>query len=73
MTAAAGSLRAWTIPGPLRRTAALLTIAIVVPTIGAYLLFGFASALGVFLGFVANRTPATALPWRLGMAAVSAT
>ncbi len=73
MARATGSLRDWTIPGPARRKAALLAIAIVVPTVGAYLLFGFASALGVFLGFVANLTPATALPWRLGMAAVSAT
>ncbi len=73
MRAAAASLRDWTIPGPARRTAALLTIAILVPTVGAYALFGFASALGVFMGFVANLTPASALPWRLGMAAVIAT
>lgn len=73
MVAAAGSLGGWSIPGPVRRSALLLTVAIVVPTLAAYLVVGFATALGVFLGFVANLTPAARLPWRLGLAAVATT
>ena len=73
MVAAAGSRGDWSIPGPARRTALLLTVATLVPTVAAYALFGFAVALAVFLGFVANLTPAARLPWRLGLAAVATT
>jgi hypothetical protein len=73
MATAAWSLGDWSIPGPARRSALLLTVAIVVPTLAAYLVVGFATALAVFIGFVANLTPATRLPWRLGLAAVLTT
>ena len=36
-------------------------------------LLGFAVALAVFLGFVANLTPAARLSWRLGLGAVATT
>ena len=71
MVVSAGSLGDWSIPGPARRAALLLTVATVVPTIAAYRLLGFAVALAVFLGFVANLTPAARLPWRLGLGAVA--
>ena len=73
MAAAARALGQWSIPGPALRTALLLTVAIVVPTLAANAIFGFATALAVFLGFVANLTPAARLPWRLGLAAVTTT
>ena len=73
MAAAAATLGDWSIPGPARRAALLLTVATVVPTLAAYAVFGFATSLAVFLGFVANLTPATHLPWRLGLAAVTTT
>lgn len=73
MPTATRSLGDWSIPGPARRAALLLTVAMVVPTLAAYAAFGFAPALAVFLGFVVNLTPATHLPWRLGLAAVSTT
>ncbi len=61
MVASAGSLEAMSIPGPCRRTALILTVAIAIPTTAAYLVFGFAPARAVFLGFVANLTPAARL------------
>lgn len=64
---------AWSIPGPVRRMALVVTAATLVPTVAAYLLIGPSAALGAFLGFVAGMTPATHLPWRLGMAAVTTT
>ena len=73
MVASAGSLGDWSIPGPARRAALLLTVATVIPTIAAYRLLGFAVALAVFLGFVANLTPAARLSWRLGLGAVATT
>ncbi len=73
MAASVGSLGDWSIPGPARRAALLLTVATVVPTIAAYRLLGFAVALAVFLGFVANMTPAARLSWRLGLGAVATT
>ena len=73
MITATQTMGDWSIPGPARRAALLLTIALVAPTLAAYAAFGFAPALAVFLGFVANLTPATHLPWRPGLAAVTAT
>ena len=73
MADSARSLGDWSIPGPARRPALLLTVATVIPTIAAYRLLGFAVALGVFLGFVANLAPAARLPWRLGLGAVATT
>lgn len=61
-------LQPWAIPRPVLRLSVLVTLALLIPLVGAYLAAGAGAAMAVSLGYTAALTPARTVPARYAYA-----